>query len=193
MIVLFRVAAPPSKKIHRLECRKYPLNRNGVAASQMQVTRTRLLSSMQTPTWLSASQSITLNPFSLLRRKASPQHTLRGASYFLLRQKVGKNHATRSLWQNPLYCPFFSTAGHTLTRDLVITGCSKELGLLTVCPLARRKKGEWDFATFAIVAVRGASWLLQRSPCSRAIIGYESLVHYSQVWLFPGVQGPAGP
>ena len=82
-----------------------------------------------------------------------------GVSYFLLRQKVGKNHATRSLWQNPLYCPFFSTAGHTLTREPVIVGFSKYLVLLTVCPLARRKKGHRDFATFATVAVRGGAWL----------------------------------
>ena len=93
-----------------------------------------------------------------------------GVPYFLLRQKVGKNHATRSLWQNPLYCPFFSTAGHTLTRDTPFLGCSKILVQRTVCPLARRKKGHRDFATFATVAVRGGAWLLQRSPCSRSYV-----------------------
>ena len=30
----------------------------------------------------------------------------KSVSYFLFRQKVGKNHATRSLWQNPFNCPF---------------------------------------------------------------------------------------
>ena len=45
----------------------------------------------------------------------------------------------------PFDCPFFSTAGHTLTREPVKVGCSKVLGLLTVCPLARRKKGRMGF------------------------------------------------
>ena len=49
----------------------------------------------------------------------------------------------------PFDCPFFSTAGHTLTGQAVMVGCSKYLGSLTVCPLARRKKGHRDFATFA--------------------------------------------
>ena len=45
----------------------------------------------------------------------------------------------------PFDCPFFSTAGHTLTGQSVMVGCSKYLGSLTVCPLARRKKGRMGF------------------------------------------------
>ena len=136
------------------------------------------------PRWLSASQSITLNPFSLLRRKASPQHTLRGASLLFVSAKSRQKPCdTLTLAKSPLDCPFFSTAGHTLTREPVIVGLSKYLGLLTVCPLARRKKGHRDFATFATVAVRGGDWLLQRSPCSRtkparrAVSYHQSFAH----------------
>ena len=45
----------------------------------------------------------------------------------------------------PFDCPFFSTAGHTLTGQSVMLGCSKYLALPTVCPLARRKKGRMGF------------------------------------------------
>ena len=93
----------------------------------------------------------------------------------------------------PFDCPFFSTAGHTLTRDTPFLGFSKDLVLLTVCPLARRKKEHRDFESFATVAVRGASWLLQRSPCSRAIIGYELLEFKSQSCQATGFRGPQAP
>ena len=93
----------------------------------------------------------------------------------------------------PFDCPFFSTAGHTLTRELVITGFSKYLVLLTVCPLARRKKGHRDFATFATVAVRGGTWLLQRSPWSRGLSLVPSCLYFTANYAKPGVQGPAGP
>ena len=52
----------------------------------------------------------------------------------------------------PFDCPFFSTAGHTLTGQAVMLGCTPILVQATVCPLARRKKGHGDFATFATVA-----------------------------------------
>ena len=58
----------------------------------------------------------------------------------------------------PFDCPFFSTAGHTLTGQSVLVGCSKCLVLLTACPLARRKKGRMGFCY--VRYCRGAGSLL---------------------------------
>ena len=103
----------------------------------------------------------------------------RGVSYFLFRQKVGKNHATRSLWQNPFNCPFPGRRSQSASlRRYLASQC---VLALRRAPFIRPVNGQGDFATFATVAVRGASWLLQRPPCSRAIIGYELLIFYSQL------------
>ena len=58
----------------------------------------------------------------------------------------------------PFDCPFFSTAGHTLTGQSVMLGCSKILVQATVCPLARRKKGRMGFCY--VRYSRGAGSLL---------------------------------
>ena len=58
------------------------------------------------PRWLPASQSITSNPFPSCEGMPLRSTCYEGVPYFLFRQKVGKNHATRSLWQNPFHCPF---------------------------------------------------------------------------------------
>ena len=94
----------------------------------------------------------------------------------------------------PFDCPFFSTAGHTLTGQAVMLGCSKYLGSLTVCPLARRKKGRMGFCN--VRYCRGAESLLA-SPTfallEGLLFGYELLVFYSQLCPTPGFRGPQAP
>ena len=66
------------------------------------------------PRWLPASQSITPNPFSLLRRKTSPQHTLRGGSLLFVTAKSRQKPCdTLTLAKSPLLPVFFDGRAHT--------------------------------------------------------------------------------
>ena len=93
----------------------------------------------------------------------------------------------------PFDCPFFSTAGHTLTGQSVMVGCSKYLGSLTVCPLARRKKGRMGFCY--VRYCRGAGSLLASPTLGllEELISATRILDIKANYAIPGVQGPAGP
>ena len=154
-----RVAYLSPKKIPQLECRKYPPNRNGVAASQMQATHTRLLSSMPSPTVVTSEPIDYTQPIPHLTKKVFPQQPLRGSSLLFVSAKSRQKPCDTLTLAKSLYLSISGTAvAISVTPQIV--GFSVHVGFKTCSlPPSRKRTGGFCYVRYCRGAGRGLAVL----------------------------------